>query len=717
MTNQRLIGFLLLCTQAFALGLLTKTILFPVTVCLVVIVAEICQLRFKMTSNQKFDLWLVLGITFIVKLLISPHEIPYDMLFIRSHLALAAGQFLMAIQASEFFISQKNGQLPVTLPGWAALTLVCIGDLTVDSTMRYFFQILVFVYTILTGLYLNACRDRFDNLHNQRLTTSIVLSALVLGIALPLGWYGGNLLLHNERRIESWFSDFILGGENQSRSMGLSDRASLGSIALHKTRQSDQIAVHVYSDHTPGYLRGHIYTTYQERSWINELDEQQEIPFPKPTPPPGIEINHPKDGVFTWKDSVGDNWKKFEIWPSAYSHKRLLSPLGATHLKVSNITLADPLTGTGQSPRITVDEHGMFSSTDQQPGFPYTSYVPSGQTVLTDKTTISSADRRRYLLRVPYPVQVNQHVWQLAYEIFKDAETTQQKIAAVKKYFKENYEYSLESRISHQSDPINWFLTAHKSERWQQRHGDRKPSGHCELFASSATVLLRMAGVPTRYVTGFVTTELSPYAHHCYIARNKDAHAWVEAYDSSEGWITVETTPPEGIPQPAAAVETSFGQMFEYLRHRLFRIRVWMSQLFTNSFMQSLQERFTLTILIWIMLALGIIWLFRQRIEREILRRKDSLPHYQNLHRLINQTDRRLKRLGFERRTDETIRQFANRLGVADQEIAPFAEWYRRYAEIRYRDPLNDAAVQALSATLPVKKQNHTGNRKQLSSE
>ena len=67
---------------------------------------------------------------------------------------------------------------------------------------------------------------------------------------------------------------------------------------------------------------------------------------------------------------------------------------------------------------------------------------------------------------------------------------------------------------------------------------------HCEFFASGAVALLRYQGVPCRYVTGYVVTELESEYGDYWIARNRNAHAWVEAYDDENNqWVIVEPTP------------------------------------------------------------------------------------------------------------------------------------------------------------------------------
>ncbi len=70
--------------------------------------------------------------------------------------------------------------------------------------------------------------------------------------------------------------------------------------------------------------------------------------------------------------------------------------------------------------------------------------------------------------------------------------------------------------------------------------------GYCIHYASMATMMLRLMGVPARYVTGYVIPSQSFAATESgYTAEVPDtqAHAWVEVYRSGKGWIPLEVTP------------------------------------------------------------------------------------------------------------------------------------------------------------------------------
>lgn len=67
--------------------------------------------------------------------------------------------------------------------------------------------------------------------------------------------------------------------------------------------------------------------------------------------------------------------------------------------------------------------------------------------------------------------------------------------------------------------------------------------GYCQHFAGAAALLLRLAGVPTRVVTGFATG--TPKDEDTYEVRDEDAHAWIEVYFPGHGWVAFNPTPPD----------------------------------------------------------------------------------------------------------------------------------------------------------------------------
>jgi len=65
--------------------------------------------------------------------------------------------------------------------------------------------------------------------------------------------------------------------------------------------------------------------------------------------------------------------------------------------------------------------------------------------------------------------------------------------------------------------------------------------GFCEHYASSFALLMRIAGIPSRVVLGYLGGEINPVGGYL-ILRQSDAHAWVEVWLDSKGWTRVDPT-------------------------------------------------------------------------------------------------------------------------------------------------------------------------------
>ena len=65
--------------------------------------------------------------------------------------------------------------------------------------------------------------------------------------------------------------------------------------------------------------------------------------------------------------------------------------------------------------------------------------------------------------------------------------------------------------------------------------------GFCEHYASAFVVMMRMAGVPARVVTGYQGGEINP-VDQVFTVRQSDAHAWAEVWLRGRGWTRVDPT-------------------------------------------------------------------------------------------------------------------------------------------------------------------------------
>ena len=102
-------------------------------------------------------------------------------------------------------------------------------------------------------------------------------------------------------------------------------------------------------------------------------------------------------------------------------------------------------------------------------------------------------------------------------------------LESLTRFFDSKFRYSLEIKAAGMDfTPLADFLL-------------RTRAGHCEYFATAATLLLRKAGVPARYTVGYFSEEYSRL-EDAFIVRSRDAHAWVSVYIDG-AWQTYDPTP------------------------------------------------------------------------------------------------------------------------------------------------------------------------------
>jgi protein-glutamine gamma-glutamyltransferase len=146
-------------------------------------------------------------------------------------------------------------------------------------------------------------------------------------------------------------------------------------------------------------------------------------------------------------------------------------------------------------------------------------------------------------LEMNIPVAEQQALQQVLKSLSLKGNSDQETVQAISSFFSNNFQYSLDLPQSQKdTTPLSAFLLKNRA-------------GHCEYFASATSLLLRSAGIPTRYAVGYYVHEYSP-SEQTYIVRAQDAHAWVMAYLNG-AWTTVDTTPSSGLLQSVTSSQAS----------------------------------------------------------------------------------------------------------------------------------------------------------------
>lgn len=167
-----------------------------------------------------------------------------------------------------------------------------------------------------------------------------------------------------------------------------------------------------------------------------------------------------------------------------------------------------------------------------------------------DEGTAPSGEMSRQLLAVPLSAR---RVASLAREVAGDEPTPDRKLRALVAHLRRSYVYSTRApRTPRGKDAVDYFLF-------------RQKRGHCDLFATALALMARTLDIPTRVVTGYAGGEPEAGGDG-RVLREADAHAWVEAYLPSRGWVSVDATPDASAEESMSALKRAafFLRFFVY---------------------------------------------------------------------------------------------------------------------------------------------------------
>ena len=118
---------------------------------------------------------------------------------------------------------------------------------------------------------------------------------------------------------------------------------------------------------------------------------------------------------------------------------------------------------------------------------------------------------------------------QLSEQIFAHRKTPADALPALANFFAQHYTYATKIENPHNLPPLENFLL-----------DERK--GYCDLFATSAALLLRKAGIPTRMAFGYMGGSYDEKSK-LWTFQQRHAHAWVELFLQDDGWVMADFTP------------------------------------------------------------------------------------------------------------------------------------------------------------------------------
>ncbi|MBW4550791.1 MAG: transglutaminase-like domain-containing protein [Aphanocapsa sp. GSE-SYN-MK-11-07L] len=430
-------------------------------------------------------------------------------------------------------------------------------------------------------------------------------------LASGMGWIGHQGLhqLHAavEQRAINWLNPF----NNQSADP-LRSNTRIGDIGLLKL--SDEIVFRVAPGDRqtfPILLREATYNKYQSSTWIASKPQFMAV--------------HPANGGTNWQLGKGpQNSSWLKISTTLNRGSELLSlPQGSFQLNQLPVE------------KMEQNQYGVVKVEGKPGAIAY--QVQFDQQRSWDSPP-TPAD-----LQVPEAEKpaVDQVLQQLELE----GKSPEEVLNRLSGFFQTNFQYSLKlADRSEQSTPIADFLLKNRV-------------GHCEYFATATTLMLREAGIPARYATGFSAHEFSELEGQ-YIVRGRNAHAWAIAYLNGS-WQFFDTTPSAWIAleDEAASPWQRFSDLWSFVAFK-----------FSTELHFGNSNQFNPVAWLTLPLLVILLWQFRRILRlRRTAHKAIPIKSIAQTSKVGSDSEfylieQALTEIGLDRRTDESLQLWLRRL-------------------------------------------------------
>lgn len=382
---------------------------------------------------------------------------------------------------------------------------------------------LLIIFTVLFALYFSSQTRQLNYAHSGVITAvcAVILAVLitVLAVINPVADYErpkwqdnmlntvqtltGMKTYNGSGKISSALAEV---GNNVSSEVDFSNAGAL--------KQTGTKVMTVVTDLNGRiYLKGMSYANYENNKW-SVLTDEQANDYPQDFQAFIMTANYQERSTVTI-DTVN---KESIVYTPYY-----LASINDTFSPVCDVLVSNSDKATNYSMSVmpySESELDNFSMTFSSPVYDYDNFVKS------------------YYLKLPYDTKLA--MLKIAEENNLTGVSTQNIPQAVKQFVSHSASYSLNTqKVPDGRDVAEWFL-------------NDAETGYCMHFANAAAVMLRALGVPARYVTGYCADVVDGKA----IVTSDNAHAWVEYYDSSIGWIPLDATSSDfEVPQATESIQ------------------------------------------------------------------------------------------------------------------------------------------------------------------
>lgn len=400
---------------------------------------------------------------------------------------------------------------PAPLALFLSLLPIALCCIVIDTVPQLFYLLLwLFGMIMILTTHAVRLRDAMQGIQLTRLLAIPVAAALVLlSVLMPQSTYTPpDIQISSFDDFWNWVNQKLpyIGQTSNgdlviSFGTDLPERLDLSSLAERVPKTTPVMEVKAERSGTL-YLRGRDYDGYAGVRWTSDPDREERN--------------------FTAPSDLRVSSGTVEILPLSHRTQQFLPYYPAQSIPISG---------------------GMVENEDPEEAYSFSTFALPGNWAYLWLNGVSNdgpyADRRYLEL----PEQTMDDAQKILRKIGEMNDNPLAKAQAIGRFVRESARYDLDAdrMPSDREDLAIWFL-------------EEADKGYCVHFATSATVLLRAAGIPARYVEGYMAYTT---AHEYTMVREDSAHAWVEYFVQGIGWVILDPTPSADEPDPSDPTQTT----------------------------------------------------------------------------------------------------------------------------------------------------------------
>lgn len=403
--------------------------------------------------------------------------------------------------------------LEKSLPGWCVgIMLTAFLLFLVELASRERKEMLGLLPVFMAALFLLCCLPRAEE---------------------PLDWSWVGKAYHAvQEKAETLLVDisYLLGGEGKDSFAGYGNEGKLGGSVLDNERE--QLLVAGSGTKNPLYLTGAVYGEYTGREWKavpeqenNAKREQEDILYAL-----GQSIYDGQQERLTFSSLIAVEYRfirTVSFFHDLYATD-LYFPEEVPRLKKDGSWTMEKARGKEFAYQMRFLE---INEKSEEIKSLFRQQAWKEDAVWEEAFLQQEAEI--YQTYTKLPDEVPQRVYELAHSIATEADNDYDRMTAFADYLKE-YNYSTTPpECPDGREFTDYFLFDSKS-------------GYCTSFATALAVLGRCEGIPTRYVTGFMTAKPCKNTRTNVLLTGNQGHAWVEVYIEHVGWVRFDATPGYG---------------------------------------------------------------------------------------------------------------------------------------------------------------------------